>query len=154
MKIATISHGYGGSRFPGNTLQMLKTTHHHDNPQRLIEAMAAINDQCKRAMERKVAVAVGGDLRGKTITIFGITFKLNTDDMREAPSLSIVQALQDGGTSGADTLVTEWDAFRAFDFPRIKTIMAVPVLIDLCNVHKVIDMSRYRFAYRSVGREN
>jgi UDPglucose 6-dehydrogenase len=57
----------------------------------------AVNDQRKRAMARKVVGAMGGDVRGKTVAILGLTFKPNTDDMREAPSLSIIQALQDAG---------------------------------------------------------
>ncbi len=61
--------------------------------------MAAVNDQRKRAMGRKVIAACGGSVRGKTIAVLGLTFKPNTDDMRDAPSLSIIAALQDAGAS-------------------------------------------------------
>ena len=64
---------------------------------RIVEAVAAVNDARKRAMARKVAVALGGELRGKTVAILGLTFKPNTDDMREAPSIPLITALQDMG---------------------------------------------------------
>jgi UDPglucose 6-dehydrogenase len=91
--------GYGGSCFPKDTVALMKTAHDFDSPLRLVEATVAINDQRKRAMGRKVIAACGGDVRGKRIAILGLTFKPNTDDMREAPSLSIIQALQDAGAS-------------------------------------------------------
>jgi UDPglucose 6-dehydrogenase len=89
--------GYGGSCFPKDTLALVKAAQDAGSPVRLIETTVAINDTRKRAMARKVAVACGGDLRGKTIAVLGLTFKPNTDDMREAPSLALIQALQDGG---------------------------------------------------------
>jgi UDPglucose 6-dehydrogenase len=91
--------GYGGSCFPKDTLALVKTAQDAASPVRLIETTVAINDQRKRAMARKVIQACGGSVRGKTIGILGLTFKPNTDDMREAPSLAIIQALQDGGAS-------------------------------------------------------
>ena len=89
--------GYGGSCFPKDTLALVKTAQDHDAPLRLIETTVAVNDQRKRAMARKIISAMGGDVRGKTIAILGLTFKPNTDDMRESPALSIVQTLQDAG---------------------------------------------------------
>ncbi|MCJ8144340.1 UDP-glucose/GDP-mannose dehydrogenase family protein [Ancylobacter sp. A5.8] len=89
--------GYGGSCFPKDTLALVKTAQDNDSPVRLIETTVAINDQRKRAMARKVLRAVGGDLYGKKVAVLGLTFKPNTDDMREAPSISIIQALQDAG---------------------------------------------------------
>ncbi|MFC5069449.1 UDP-glucose dehydrogenase family protein, partial [Flaviflagellibacter deserti] len=89
--------GYGGSCFPKDTLALVKTAQDSGTPVRLIEATVAINDTRKRAMARKVVAACGGDVRGKTIAILGLTFKPNTDDMRDAPSLAIIQALQDLG---------------------------------------------------------
>lgn len=89
--------GYGGSCFPKDTLALVKTAQDAASPVRLIETTVAINDQRKRAMARKVIQACGGSVRGKTIGVLGLTFKPNTDDMREAPSLAIIQALQDGG---------------------------------------------------------
>jgi UDPglucose 6-dehydrogenase len=89
--------GYGGSCFPKDTLALLKTADDEGVAQRIVEATVAVNDSRKRAMGRKIIAAMGGDVRGKTVGILGLTFKPNTDDMRDAPSLSIVQALIDAG---------------------------------------------------------
>src|SRR5215211_1755102 len=89
--------GYGGSCFPKDTLALIKTAQDHGAPLRLIETVAAVNEQRKRAMGRKVMAACGGSVRGKTIAVLGLTFKPNTDDMRDAPALSVIAALQDAG---------------------------------------------------------
>ncbi len=89
--------GYGGSCFPKDTMALIKTAQDHAAPLRIVETVAAVNDQRKRAMARKVVQACGGSVRDKTIAVLGLTFKPNTDDMREAPSLSIVTALEDAG---------------------------------------------------------
>lgn len=89
--------GYGGSCFPKDTLALLKTAEDHDVPCRIVEAVVQVNDSRKRAMGRKILQAMGNDVRGKTVGLLGVTFKPNTDDMRDAPSLAIVQALQDAG---------------------------------------------------------
>jgi len=89
--------GYGGSCFPKDTLALTKTAQDHDTPLRIVETVAAVNEARKRAMARKVSAALGGDIRGKTVAILGLTFKPNTDDMREAPSIPLVAALQDMG---------------------------------------------------------
>ena len=91
--------GYGGSCFPKDTVALLKTAEDNLAPLRIVEAVVAVNDQRKRAMGRKVIQALNGEARGKTVALLGLTFKPNTDDMREAPSLSIVQALLDAGAS-------------------------------------------------------
>jgi UDPglucose 6-dehydrogenase len=89
--------GYGGSCFPKDTLALIKTAQDHDAPARIVETVAAVNDQRKRAMGRKVVQACGGDVRGKTVAVLGLTFKPNTDDMRDAPSIAVVQTLMDAG---------------------------------------------------------
>jgi UDPglucose 6-dehydrogenase len=89
--------GYGGSCFPKDTVALLKTGLDHDTPLRIVEAVVSVNDARKRAMARKVAAALGGELRGKTVAVLGLTFKPNTDDMREAPSIPLITALQDMG---------------------------------------------------------
>ena len=91
--------GYGGSCFPKDTLALLKTSEDYETPVRIIEAVVSVNDNRKRAMGRKVLKALGGDGKGKTVAILGLTFKPNTDDMRDAPSLSIVQSLLDAGVA-------------------------------------------------------
>jgi UDPglucose 6-dehydrogenase len=89
--------GFGGSCFPKDTVALVKTAQDADSPLRIIETVAAVNDQRKRGMAKKVIAACGGSVRGKTIALLGLAFKPNTDDMRDAPSLSIVMALQDAG---------------------------------------------------------
>ncbi|TAU55591.1 UDP-glucose/GDP-mannose dehydrogenase family protein [Rhizobium leguminosarum] len=91
--------GYGGSCFPKDTLALVKTAQDYDSPMRLIETTVAINDNRKRAMGRKVIAACGGSVRAKKIAVLGLTFKPNTDDMRDAPSITIIQALLDGGAT-------------------------------------------------------
>ena len=89
--------GYGGSCFPKDTLALLKTGEDHDVPMRIVESVVQVNDSRKRAMGRKVIRAMGGDPRGRRVGVLGLTFKPNTDDMRDAPSLALIQALQDAG---------------------------------------------------------
>jgi UDPglucose 6-dehydrogenase len=89
--------GFGGSCFPKDTRALLQTAHDYDVPLRIVEAVITANDMRKRAMARKVSAAFGGALRGKTIAVLGLTFKPNTDDMREAPSIPLITALQDMG---------------------------------------------------------
>ena len=176
--------GYGGSCFPKDTLALLKTAEDFNSPVRLVEAVVKVNDSRKRAMGRKVIEALGGDARGKRVALLGLTFKPNTDDMRDAPSIAIVQALLDAGAQvvaydpegmeaaasimpevemasgtyaaveGADAvaLVTEWDAFRALDFGRAKSLMNAPVLVDLRNVYDPAEVRAAGFDYSSVGR--
>jgi UDPglucose 6-dehydrogenase len=176
--------GYGGSCFPKDTLALVKTAQDAGTPVRLVETVVAVNDSRKRAMARKVIAACGGSVRGRTIAVLGLTFKPNTDDMRDAPSLSIIAGLQDAGArvraydpegmeqarpllpeigyasdpydcaEGADALVlvTEWDAFRALDFERLRATMAAPVVVDLRNVYRAEDLARRGFRYTSVGR--
>ena len=91
--------GYGGSCFPKDTLALLKTGQDYDTPLRIVEAVATVNDNRKRSMGRKVINAMGGQVHGKTVAILGLTFKPNTDDMRDSPSLAIIQTLQDAGAS-------------------------------------------------------
>jgi UDPglucose 6-dehydrogenase len=91
--------GYGGSCFPKDTLALLKTSQDYEAPLRIVESVVAVNDLRKRAMARKVAAALGGQVRRKTIAVLGLTFKPNTDDMREAPSIPIITGLQDMGAS-------------------------------------------------------
>jgi UDPglucose 6-dehydrogenase len=85
--------GYGGSCFPKDTLALVRTATDAGAPVRLIETTVAINDSRKKAMAGKVSMALDGDLAGKTVALLGLTFKPNTDDMRDAPSLDVAPAL-------------------------------------------------------------
>jgi UDPglucose 6-dehydrogenase len=89
--------GYGGSCFPKDTLALVKTAQQVGAPTRIVEAVVEINDRRKKQMAERVIAACGGSVRGKTIAVLGLTFKPNTDDMRDSPSLDIVPALQAAG---------------------------------------------------------
>ncbi|GKQ49960.1 UDP-glucose/GDP-mannose dehydrogenase family protein [Bradyrhizobium sp. Ce-3] len=89
--------GYGGSCFPKDTRALFKTALDHDVQLKIVEATLTANDNRKRAMARKVANVLGGELRGKTIGVLGLTFKPDTDDMREAPSIPLINGLSDFG---------------------------------------------------------
>ncbi len=98
-KFLNAGPGYGGSCFPKDTLALIKTAQDHDSPVRIVETVASVNDIRKRAMGRRVIAAVGGSVRGKTIAVLGLTFKPNTDDMRDSPAIAVIQTLQDAGAS-------------------------------------------------------
>jgi UDPglucose 6-dehydrogenase len=91
--------GYGGSCFPKDTLALLKTAQDNEVPVRIVSAVVEANDMRKRAMGRKIIAAMGGDARGKKVALLGLTFKPNTDDMRDAPAIAITQTLIDAGAS-------------------------------------------------------
>ncbi|GMM93362.1 UDP-glucose dehydrogenase family protein [Qipengyuania sp. MTN3-11] len=178
--------GYGGSCFPKDTLALLKTAEDYDSPTRIVEAVVKVNESRKRAMGRKVIDALGGAeaARGKRVALLGLTFKPNTDDMRDSPAIAIAQALSDAGIAiaaydpegmelarpmlpqvemcddpyqaieGADAIaiVTEWDAFRALDLDRVKSLANAAVMVDLRNIYRPEDMQRQGFRYTSIGR--
>lgn len=89
--------GYGGSCFPKDTLALVKTAQTYDAPTKIIEAVVEINDRRKKKMAERVVAACGGSIDGKKIAVLGLTFKPNTDDMRDSPSLDIIPALQAQG---------------------------------------------------------
>ena len=178
--------GYGGSCFPKDTLALLKTAEDYDSPTRIVEAVVKVNESRKRAMGRKVLDAIGGieEARGKKVALLGLTFKPNTDDMRDSPAIAVAQTLTDAGVEVAAydpegmelakplmpavmmckdayeaiegayavAIVTEWDAFRALDFNRIKRLAKAPLLVDLRNIYRPEDMAARGFTYLSVGR--
>ena len=175
--------GYGGSCFPKDTKALARTAQEAGTPLKLIETTIAVNEARKKAMAQRVIKACGGDVSGKTIAILGLTFKPNTDDMRDAPSLDIIPALQAAGAvirahdpEGMDhaktmldhvtfctdpydcaqqaealVIVTEWDAYRALDFKRLKSTVATPRIIDLRNIYRRSDILRTGFDYYGIG---
>ena len=114
--------GFGGSCFPKDTLAIVKTAQDYDAPLRIVEAVVAVNDQRKRGMAKKVIAACGGSVRGKTVALLGLAFKLNTDDMRDAPSISIVTALQDAGAK-----------VRAYDPKAMDQARAIMPHVTFCE---------------------
>jgi UDPglucose 6-dehydrogenase len=91
--------GYGGSCFPKDTIALVRTAQEYGSPARIVESVVQVNDTRKGAMASRVMAACGGSVRGKTVGVLGVAFKPNTDDMRDAPSLAIVPALQDAGAT-------------------------------------------------------
>ncbi len=91
--------GYGGSCFPKDTLALVKTARDYDAPLRIVETVVDVNDKRKKAMADRVVAACGGSVAGKTVAVLGLTFKPNTDDMRDSPSLDIVPALVSAGAT-------------------------------------------------------
>ncbi|PCG14759.1 MULTISPECIES: UDP-glucose dehydrogenase family protein [Sphingomonas] len=114
--------GYGGSCFPKDTLALLKTSQDYDAPQRIVEAVVAVNDTRKRAMGRKIIAAMGGDVRGKTVAVLGLTFKPNTDDMRDSPAIAVIQTLQDAGAT-----------VKAYDPEGVEQARKVLDNVDYCD---------------------
>ncbi|MBP2547968.1 UDPglucose 6-dehydrogenase [Neorhizobium galegae] len=143
--------GYGGSCFPKDTLALVKTAQDHDSPVRLIETTIAINDNRKRAMGRRVIAALGGDVRGKKIALLGLTFKPNTDDMRDSPAIAIAQTLQDSGAivSGFDPEGMENARqlinieFASGPYQAAEGASAV-VLVTEWNQFRALDLSRLK----------
>ncbi|KCZ49677.1 MULTISPECIES: UDP-glucose/GDP-mannose dehydrogenase family protein [unclassified Hyphomonas] len=98
-KFLNAGPGYGGSCFPKDTLALTKTANDYDSPVRIVDTVVEVNAARKKAMAGKVIAAMGGDVSGKTIGVLGLAFKQNTDDMRDAPSLDILPALQAAGAT-------------------------------------------------------
>ena len=177
--------GYGGSCFPKDTLALIRTAQEAGSPVRLIETVTTLNETRKAAMGRRVLDMLEVPARGATVAVLGLTFKPNTDDMRDSPAINIVQSLVDRGVKvraydpvgmeearkvlpseveyaagpyecadGADCLVivTEWDAFRALDLDRLKTLLAHPCVVDMRNIYPPNDLTSRGFRYVGIGR--
>jgi len=114
--------GFGGSCFPKDATALLKTAQDHGVALRIVETVAAVNDQRKRAMARKVVAALDGSVRGKTIAVLGLTFKPNTDDTRDSPSIPLITALRDLGAS-----------VRAYDPAGMEQAKPLLPAVDYCN---------------------
>jgi UDPglucose 6-dehydrogenase len=147
--------GYGGSCFPKDTLALVRTAADAGSPVRLIETTVAVNDARKAAMADRIAAALGGDVSSKTIGLLGLTFKPNTDDMRDAPSLAIVPALQAMGAQvqafdpeghEAEILLTGVD-FKANAYEVADGADAV-VLITEWDQFRALDLDRLKAGMR------
>ena len=91
--------GYGGSCFPKDTLALVRTAQDHDSPVGIVNEVVAYNDERKRSMAQRIKDAAGGDINGKSVAVLGLSFKPETDDMRDSPSLDIVRTLAEGGAA-------------------------------------------------------
>ena len=144
--------GYGGSCFPKDTLALLRSAEQAGSPLRLIEATVAINDARKSAMAERVIAACGGSVAGKTIAVLGLTFKPNTDDMRDAPSLAIVPALiaagarvvayDPEGMGHARTMMPDAE-YRADAYAALEGAHAL-VIVTEWNEFRALDLARVR----------
>jgi len=114
--------GYGGSCFPKDTLALVRTAEEYGAPCGLVEHVVASNDRRKKAMAGRIIEACGGTIKGKTIAVLGVTFKPNTDDMRDSPSLDIIPALQAAGAE-----------IRAFDPEGMKEAKELLTGVTWCN---------------------
>jgi len=119
--------GFGGSCFPKDTLALVKTARDMGAPSQIVEAVVAVNDARKVEMAKKIETAFGG-VNGKTVAVLGLTFKPNTDDMRDSPSLVIVPHLQAAGAT-----------IRAYD-PEGRKEASKHLTLDYCdNAYQALD---------------
>lgn len=146
--------GFGGSCFPKDTLALLKTAEDYDTEIRIVDAVVKVNDARKPAMGRKVIEALGGEdlARGKKVALLGLTFKPNTDDMRDAPSIAIVQALEAAGVTitafdpegmGQASLVMPQVQMTDSPYAAIEGTDAV-VIVTEWDVFRALDFDRIR----------
>ncbi len=148
--------GYGGSCFPKDTLALVRTATDAGAPVRLIETTVQINDARKKAMAGKVAAAMGGDLKGKTVALLGLTFKPNTDDMRDAPSLDVAPALIAMGATvqafdpeGMDEAARLLDGvvFKDGPYDAVEGAHAVVILTEW-DQFRALDLDRVKLLLR------
>ena len=179
--------GYGGSCFPKDVQALARTAHAVGYDARLLDAVEAVNDSQKSRLFALLSRHFGGDLKGRTIALWGLAFKPNTDDMREASSRRLMEQLWEAGATvtafdpeaahetrriygdrddlrlagrpyeaieGADALmiVTEWKAFRAPDFARVKALLKNPVIFDGRNLYDPVVVEEAGIAYYGIGR--
>ncbi|MES3028752.1 MAG: UDP-glucose/GDP-mannose dehydrogenase family protein [Pseudomonadota bacterium] len=150
-KFLNAGPGYGGSCFPKDTLALVRTATDAGSPVRLIETTVKVNDDRKKAMAQKVSVAAE-DLKGKTVGVLGLTFKPNTDDMRDAPSLDIVPALQAMGAKvqafDPEGLHEARQLLRDVDFKddpyEVATGADVLVIITEWDQFRALDLDRVK----------
>lgn len=179
--------GYGGSCFPKDVKALVATGREHGHAMRVLNAVEGANDAQKLRLVDKVVARFGEDLTGRRFAMWGLAFKPNTDDMRDAPSRVIVAELtrrgaevvafdpvatdearrvmgdnarlafaadMDSALLGADALliVTEWKAFRAPDFDRIRAALKQPLIIDGRNMYDPAWLRGEGFEYLAIGR--
>ena len=170
--------GYGGSCFPKDVRALSMTARDLGHPMRVLDAVDAVNEDQKHVLYNKLCKHLG-DLKGKRIALLGIAFKPNTDDVREAPSLTLMDDVLTAGASvkafdpivkqttraieyaedmydavtGADAmvLVTEWKAFRMPDWGQVRRLMRTPLVIDGRNIYEAAEVREAGFVYEGIG---
>jgi UDPglucose 6-dehydrogenase len=177
--------GYGGSCFPKDVRALLSTAAERGVALDVLQAVEAANDRQKRVLFEKLTRHFNGSLAGRTVAVWGLAFKAETDDVRESPGLVLVKSLLGAGAAvrvhdpaamttarrylgdrvhyaehaytaldGADalTIVTEWLEYRNPDFPRIKRLLARPLIVDGRNLYDPEKLAHLGFTYDSIGR--
>lgn len=180
--------GYGGSCFPKDVRALQKTAADHDYDFKILQSVIDVNELQKRVLFQRLKDHYKGNLKGKKFALWGLAFKPDTDDIREAPALYLIDDLLAAGASvsaydpearenvekryqgktgielvedeftaleAADALLiaTEWTAFRAPDFARIKKSLKQPVIFDGRNLYEPGEMLALGFHYESIGRQ-
>jgi len=145
--------GYGGSCFPKDTLALVRTAQEHGTPCRIVEAVVEVNAAQRARMVKKIRTAIGGDESGKTIAVLGLTFKPETDDMRDAPAVTIIPALVERGArihahdpQGMDEarkVLPEGVAYFSDIYETIDQADAV-ILLTEWNVYRGLDIKQLR----------
>ena len=158
--------GYGGSCFPKDVRALVSMAESTGYEPHVLHAVETRNRHQKNRLYQKLRAELGDNLKGKTIAIWGLAFKPGTDDMREAPSIDLIEALLEAGakvraydpvaqhTAAADALmlVTEWSEFREPDFERLRRKMRHLLIIDGRNQYHPEDLYHLGFHYIGVGR--
>jgi UDPglucose 6-dehydrogenase len=172
--------GWGGSCFPKDTHALVHIAEDSGYDFDLLRGVIAVNDAQKASIVTKVVDAAGGSIDGKTVAVWGLTFKARTDDRRSSPSLDICARLNalgatvraydptvsddiDGITVCADAyaacegatvvaVLTEWDEFRWLDFGKCRSVVAEGHLVDARNLLDPAAVRRKGFTYTGVGR--
>jgi UDPglucose 6-dehydrogenase len=154
-KFLNAGPGYGGSCFPKDTLALIRTASELGAPSRIVEAVVAVNDRRKLDMAKKIEAAFGG-VKGKTIAVLGLTFKPNTDDMRDAPSLVILPHLQAAGATirafdpeGHKEAAKHLDLdYRSNAYDALDGADGVVILTEW-NEFRALDLARVKAALKS-----
>ena len=172
--------GFGGSCFPKDVKALVRTAADAGRPLRVVAAVEQANLAQKHVLADKIKARFGKDLTGKRFALWGLAFKPNTDDMREAPSLTLIDDLLQAGAEvraydpvakpdlkkiflansalealeGCDALaiVTEWPEFRSPDFSALKKALKTPAVFDGRNLYDPATMKGYGFEYFAIGR--
>jgi UDPglucose 6-dehydrogenase len=167
--------GFGGSCFPKDVKALARVARSCGEPFSVLEAVDLANERQKKRLFAKLTEELGSDLRGLRVAVWGLSFKPQTDDMRESPSLALIEQLLDAGAtivahdpaameearrrlddriSYADALVivTDWNEYRHPDLPRIKSLLKRPIVVDGRNLYDPNKMRALGFTYRSIGR--
>ena len=172
--------GWGGSCLPKDTRALLRTADEVDFDFSLLRGVIAANDAQQTRVVEKIRASAGGDVRGRRIAALGLTFKADTDDLRDSPALAIVDRLRAEGAEivaydptvrspidgmetvldpysacdGADVLVvlTEWDEFRWLDLEKVASMMDGAAVVDARNMLDPTEVRRHGLAYQGIGR--